>query len=42
MQPWYFRKPEMEKLITAYTYIGEGKVFANKRLIFYQEKKYLD
>ncbi len=38
MQPWYFRKPEMEKLITAYTYIGEGKVFANKRLIFYQEK----
>jgi len=28
----------MEKLITAYIYIGEGKVFVNKRLIFYQEK----
>ncbi|MCX6285749.1 MAG: 3-oxoacyl-ACP synthase [Bacteroidetes bacterium] len=28
----------MEKLITAYTYIGEGKVVVNKRLIFYQEK----
>jgi len=38
MQPWYFRKPEMEKLITSYTYIGEGKVVVNKRLIFYQEK----
>jgi len=28
----------MEKLITAYSYIGDGKVFVNKRLIFYQEK----
>lgn len=28
----------MDKQITAYTYIGEGKVFVNKRLIFYQEK----
>jgi hypothetical protein len=28
----------MDKQITAYTYIGEGKVVVNKRLIFYQEK----
>jgi len=28
----------MEKLITSYTYIGEGKVVVNKRLIFFQEK----
>ncbi len=28
----------MEKKITAYTCIGEGKVLVNKRLIFYQEK----
>ena len=28
----------MKKLITAYTYIGEGKVVVNKNLIFYQEK----
>lgn len=28
----------MKKLITGYAYIGEGKVFVNKRLIFYQEK----
>jgi len=28
----------MDKLITAYTYFGEGKVVVNKRLIFYQEK----
>ncbi|MCX6281280.1 MAG: 3-oxoacyl-ACP synthase [Bacteroidetes bacterium] len=28
----------MEKLITAYAYIGEGKVVVNKRLIFFQEK----
>ncbi|MEI6883188.1 MAG: 3-oxoacyl-ACP synthase [Bacteroidota bacterium] len=28
----------MEKLITAYSYIGEGKVFVNSRLIYYQEK----
>ena len=28
----------MDKQITAFTYIGEGKVVVNKRLIFYQEK----
>ena len=28
----------MDNQITAYTYIGEGKVVVNKRLIFYQEK----
>ena len=28
----------MEKLITAYVYIGEGKVIVNRHLIFYQEK----
>ena len=28
----------MDKLITSFVYIGEGKVFVNKRLIFYQEK----
>ena len=38
MRHWYFKKPEMDKQITAYTCIGEGKVVVNKRLIFYQEK----
>ncbi|MCX6284787.1 MAG: 3-oxoacyl-ACP synthase [Bacteroidetes bacterium] len=28
----------MEKMITAYTYFGDGKVVVNKQLIFYQEK----
>ena len=28
----------MNKLISSFVYIGEGKVFVNKRLIFYQEK----
>ena len=28
----------MDKLVSSFVYIGEGKVFVNKRLIFYQEK----